>query len=398
MVKTSKKSKTKKQHKRLPKWASAIICIVVFIGFFMLFSAYMGLPNTLNTMMNTAYSLLIDTVFYIMAIAVLMGAISSILSEFGVIDLINKILSPLMKPIYGLPGAAALGIVTTFLSDNPAILSLAENTGFRRYFKRYQLYALTNLGTAFGMGLIICTFMIGQGGMHGQNYVPAVLIGLLGAVIGSVVSTRLMLIQTKKIFGTEAECVSIPADLLDEVMDDDEKPHEGVAMRIMDCILGGGKNGVNIGLSTIPGVLIVCTVVMMLTYSAPEGGYTGGAYEGIGLIPFLADKIKFILNPLFGFSSSEAIAVPITALGAAGAAIGLVPEMIETGALGPHDIAVFTAMCMCWSGYLSTHVSMMSSLGRSDLSGKAIGSHTIGGLIAGIAANWLYKLIEVLAH
>ena len=194
MVKTSKKSKTKKQHKRLPKWASAIICIVVFIGFFMLFSAYMGLPNTLNTMMNTAYSLLIDTVFYIMAIAVLMGAISSILSEFGVIDLINKILSPLMKPIYGLPGAAALGIVTTFLSDNPAILSLAENTGFRRYFKRYQLYALTNLGTAFGMGLIICTFMIGQGGMHGQNYVPAVLIGLLGAVIGSVVSTRLMLI------------------------------------------------------------------------------------------------------------------------------------------------------------------------------------------------------------
>ena len=398
MVKTSKKSKTKKQHKRLPKWASAIICILVFIGFFMLFSAYMGLPNTLNTMMNTAYSLLIDTVFYIMAIAVLMGAISSILSEFGVIDLINKILSPLMKPIYGLPGAAALGIVTTFLSDNPAILSLAENTGFRRYFKRYQLYALTNLGTAFGMGLIICTFMIGQGGMHGQNYVPAVLIGLLGAVIGSVVSTRLMLIQTKKIFGTEAECVSIPADLLDEVMDDDEKPHEGVAMRIMDCILGGGKNGVNIGLSIIPGVLIVCTVVMMLTYSAPEGGYTGGAYEGIGLIPFLADKIKFILNPLFGFLSSEAIAVPITALGAAGAAIGLVPEMIETGAIGSHDIAVFTAMCMCWSGYLSTHVSMMSSLGRSDLSGKAIGSHTIGGLIAGIAANWLYKLIEVLAH
>ena len=398
MVKTSKKYKTKKRHKRLPKWASAIICIVVFIGFFMLFSAYMGLPNTLNTMMNTAYSLLIDTVFYIMAIAVLMGAISSILSEFGVIDLINKILSPLMKPIYGLPGAAALGIVTTFLSDNPAILSLAENTGFRRYFKRYQLYALTNLGTAFGMGLIICTFMIGQGGMHGQNYVPAVLIGLLGAVIGSVVSTRLMLIQTKKIFGTEAECVSIPADLLDEVMDDDEKPHEGVAMRIMDCILGGGKNGVNIGLSIIPGVLIVCTVVMMLTYSAPEGGYTGGAYEGIGLIPFLADKIKFILNPLFGFLSSEAIAVPITALGAAGAAIGLVPEMIETGAIGSHDIAVFTAMCMCWSGYLSTHVSMMSSLGRSDLSGKAIGSHTIGGLIAGIAANWLYKLIEVLAH
>lgn len=394
---TKSMNSEKKQRKRMPGWCSAIICLVIFIAFFVLFSSKMGLPNTLNTMMNTAYSLLIDTVLYIMAIAVLMGAVSSILAEFGVIDLINKILSPLMRPIYGLPGAAALGIVTTFLSDNPAILALADNNGFRRYFKKYQFYALTNLGTAFGMGLIVCTFMIGQGGMHGQNFVPAVLIGLLGAIIGSVVSTRLMLIKTKKIFGTD-EYLQLPSDMLGDVIKEDSQEHKGVAMRIMNCILNGGKEGTKIGFDIIPGILIICTVVMMLTYETPVDGYTGGAYEGIGLIPFLAEKINFIIKPLFGFTSSECIAVPITALGAAGAAIGLVPEMIQSGAVGPHDIAVFTAMCMCWSGYLSTHVSMMSSLGRPDLSGKAIGSHTIGGLVAGVAANWLYVLYGLIVR
>lgn len=60
------------------------------------------------------------------------------------------------------------------------------------------------------------------------------------------------------------------------------------------------------------------------------------------------------------------------------------------------DIAVFTAMCMCWSGYLSTHVSMMNSLGCNHLIGKAIISHTVGGLCAGVAAHWLYVLFALL--
>ena len=147
------------------------------------------------------------------------------------------------------------------------------------------------------------------------------------------------------------------------------------------------------GLSIIPGVLIICTLVMMLTNGMPEGGYTGAAYEGIGLLPWLGSKIQFILMPLFGFSSAESIAVPITALGAAGAAIGIVENLITSGLANAHDVAVFTAMCMCWSGYLSTHVAMMDSLKCHELTGKAILSHTIGGLCAGVFANWFYRLL-----
>ena len=53
------------------------------------------------------------------------------------------------------------------------------------------------------MGLIVSTFMLGLGNIQGGSVVSAILIGNLGAIIGSVVSTRLMLMQTKKIFGTE---------------------------------------------------------------------------------------------------------------------------------------------------------------------------------------------------
>ena len=70
--------------------------------------------------------------------------------------------------------------------------------------------------------------------------------------------------------------------------------------------------------------------------------------------------------------------------------------LVSQGLAGAGDVAVFTAMCMCWSGYLSTHASMMDSLHCKNLIGKAILSHTIGGLCAGAAAHWLFVLFSIL--
>ena len=168
-------------------------------------------------------------------------------------------------------------------------------------------------------------------------------------------------------------------------------------LRVIDALMHGGKAGVEVGLAIIPGVLVFCTIVMMLTNGASaDGTYTGTAYEGIALLPKLAARFQGILKPLFGFTSAEGIAVPITALGAAGAAMGVVSKLVSVGMAGCVDIAVFTAMCMCWSGYLSTHVSMMDVLGCSRFTGKAILSHTVGGLFAGVFAHWLFVLLQMI--
>ncbi len=371
------------------------IFFALFIGFFGWLGSQMGVVNMLNTMMNTAFDLLLNTCFYIMAIAVLAGAIAGLFTEFGVVALMNKLLSPLMKPLYGLPGASVIGVFATYLSDNPAILTLAEDHGFKRYFKKYQLPALCNIGTAFGMGLIVTTFMMGIPSTSGESFVTAALIGNLGAVIGSVVSVRIMLMFTSKHYGTEEFC-EIEHNMADaQVMTDYRMVRPGSpAGRFMNAILEGGKTGVDMGMAVVPGVLIICTIVMMLTNGASaDGSFTGAAYEGIGFLPMVGEKLNFILSPLFGFTSSKCVAVPVTALGAAGAAIGLIPGMVADGLATGNDIAVFTAMCMCWSGYLSTHVAMMDSLKCPEMTGKAIISHTFGGLVAGISAHWIYMLL-----
>ena len=90
----------------------------------------MGMENMMNTIMRTAHDLLLYTVLYLMGITVLSGALGKLLVEFGVVRLLEKILRPLMKPLFNLPGVAALGAVLTFLSDNPAIISLANDKNF----------------------------------------------------------------------------------------------------------------------------------------------------------------------------------------------------------------------------------------------------------------------------
>ncbi len=134
---------------------------------------------------------------------------------------------------------------------------------------------------------------------------------------------------------------------------------------------------------------------MILTFGPSDDGYTGSAYEGIALLPYLAGKINFVFLWLFGFENPELIAFPITSLGAVGAALGLIPKFQAEGLIDGNAIAVFTAMGMCWSGYLSTHTAMLDSLGYRELTSKAIMSHTIGGLVAGISAHWIYYFISM---
>ena len=374
------------KEKGFKKYLAGIFCLVIVVGIFGGIGSVMGLPNMLNTIMKTAHDLLLNTVFYLMAICVITGALGAIFVEFGVVNLLERILRPMMKPLFNLPGVASLGAVMTFLSDNPAIISLAKDKRFSSYFKKFQLISLTNFGTAFGMGLLVIVFMISQG------YFIEPFIGLIGAFIGCICSTRLM---QRFVIKAHPEYKDEFAAVLDEkdMKADDEVKETSMFTRILNSLLDGGKTGVDVGLSIIPGVLIISTFVMLLTFGAGSNGtYDGAAYEGIEFLPLVFGKINFIFEWLFGFEHPALMAFPITSLGAVGAALSLVPEFAAQQIVNGNAIAVFTAIGMCWSGYLSTHTAMLDALGYRKLTSKAILAHTIGGLVAGVSAHWLFVL------
>ncbi len=370
-------------------YIEGVVTLVLLVVVFGYMGSVMGPQNLINTITRSAHDLLMNTVFYLMAITVIVGALSALMIEFGVVKIIERITAPLMKPLFGLPGVASLAAVLTFLSDNPAVLSLARDKGYASYFKQHQLYSLANFGTAFGMGLIVMTYMMGMG------FYAETAIGLAGAVVGALVSTRLMQAAIKRTIGV-VDVVPVQAK---EEFDEDRVIHtknENIVVRVINALLDGGKAGVDAGMAIIPGVLVISTAVMLLTWGPKDAavGYQGLAYEGVPILPAIGRFLAPVFDFLFGFKSPEAIAFPITSLGAVGAALGLVPRFIKEGLAHANDIAVFTAIGMCWSGFLSTHTGMMDALGKREFIGKALLSHTIGGIAAGMAAHYIYVALH----
>ncbi len=364
------------------------IALALLIGLFVYLGSVMGIDKVFSIMMKTGFDVLINTSFYIMAVAIIAGAVAYVMSEFGIIALINKIISPIMRPLFGLPGAAALGAITCYISDNPAILALAADEGFDKYFTPAEKTAYTNLGTTFGMGLIVTAYMLSLG----KEYFPAVLIGNISAIIGGIVSVRLMIRSGKKYYKEDRKFkVEKPKDDQGEM----RKIRSGGGFeRLMSSMMDGAKSGVQLGLACASGTVLICTFVMILTFgpAGDNGEYLGVAYEGVKLLPRLGEFFMPVAKITWGFEFSELLAYPFTALGAVGSAMGLTKGFIDSGFANASTVAVFTGMGICWSGFLSTHIGMLDTLKHNHFTKQAIGYHILGGIVAGIAANYLYML------
>ncbi len=380
--------------KKKPVTTETFIVLGIFALLFGVFSFEMGVANFLSTTIETGFYLLTNVAFWIMGVAVLTGAMAGIFSEFGIIALFNYVLGPIVRVIYRLPGVAGIGAASAYLSDNPAIISLYKEKEFRKQFKAYQIPVLCNLGTSFGMGLVIAITFMSFNGKYEGNFFLSVGIGVAASIVGSIVSVRMLTHYSKKFFKVPRKDNPIKDIVGDEMF---RETREGTFVnRFLESALDGGKNGVEIGLQIIPGILIISTFIIMLTNQPPTIGFSGAALEGVGYLPRFGQHLMFIFKPLFGFTEPEAIAFPLTSLGSAGAAVGFVEEFLTKGYINVKDIAVFTAIGTTWSGYLSTHVGMMDALHSRALTSKAIIAHTVGGLVSGVVANYLYILIMII--
>ncbi len=361
-----------------------------FILFFGYLGYEMGMDKVFSVMMKTGHDVLMNTSFYIMAVAILAGAAAGLMSEFGLIALVNKVISPIMRPLFGLPGASALGAVTTYISDNPAILSLAEDEGFDRYFIKAEKATYTNLGTTFGMGLIVTAYMLSLG----SEYFMAVFIGNIGAIFGGVLSVRLMLRYAKKYYNEDKKY---------KIKIDSKGPEMRLARkgsgfeRFMGAMMDGARSGVTLGLACASGTVLICTFVMILTFgpAGANGEYLGVAYEGVELLPTVGAYFTPISNLLWGFNVPELLAYPFTALGAVGSAMGLTKGFLDAGFATANTVATFTGMGICMSGFLSTHMGMLDTLKQNQFAKIAILTQLAGGAFAGFVANYLFKLLTM---
>ena len=110
---------------------SGIVCLCVIFALFGYIGSIMGVPNMLNTIMKTAHDLLLNTVFYLMGICVITGAIGRLFVEFGVVSLLEKLLRPLMRPLFNLPGVSSPAAFAAEAAGSMLFPSIFVSDGIR---------------------------------------------------------------------------------------------------------------------------------------------------------------------------------------------------------------------------------------------------------------------------
>ena len=76
--------------------------------------------------------------------------------------------------------------------------------------------------------------------------------------------------------------------------------------------------------------------------------------------------------------------------------MSLIPAFLARGAIGGNEIAVFTAMGMCYSGFLSTYSAIFDTLKLRAYTSRAILAQVIGGIAAGIVAHYIYVSLNLM--
>lgn len=70
--------------------------------------------------------------------------------------------------------------------------------------------------------------------------------------------------------------------------------------RVINSLLDGGMKGFDLGVQIIPGVLIICSFVLLITNGVgPNHLYDGSVGQGVPILPYVGDKLDFIIKPIF---------------------------------------------------------------------------------------------------
>ena len=130
---------------------SGIVCLAVIFALFGYIASVMGTPNMLNTIMKTAHDLLLNTVFYLMGICVITGALGRLFVEFGVVNLLEKMLRPLMRHP---AGSGFFGSRDDIPFRQPGHHFVVSGQALQQFFQKVSIYLLDQLWNRLRYGSV----------------------------------------------------------------------------------------------------------------------------------------------------------------------------------------------------------------------------------------------------
>ena len=278
--------------------------------------------------------------------------LTSLVISLGLAGYLGRLMEPIMRPLFRLPGACAAPLALGFVGGYPvgarAALTLYENGQCTKTEAERLLAFCNNSGPAFILGVV-------GAGVFGDSRV-GLLLCLVHALASVCVGLVFRLYRPER--GRSREASSLPIQ----------------AQRFSSAFTGAVKASVTSTLNICAFVMCFTVLIRMLFLS--------------GILPFLAALLGRLLSPL-GFTEAWARRLLTGLLELSSGVWSLTGEGTLQGK------AAMAAFLLGWAG-ISVHCQVLSFLGESGLSTRTyIGGKLLHGVFSAALTALLFRFFPL---
>ncbi|NLY20042.1 MAG: YjiH family protein [Tissierellia bacterium] len=158
--------------------------IVRLIGFSIAFMTYFKIGPEWIQSDNTGGLILYDLIGSLFTMFFIAGFLLPLLTDFGLLEFMGALLTPIMRPFFNLPGRSSIDCVASWVGDGTIGVALTNQQYIQGY---YTLKEAAIISTTFSaVSITFCLVVLNQVGLtdyFGPYYLTIVLTGIAAAII-----------------------------------------------------------------------------------------------------------------------------------------------------------------------------------------------------------------------
>ncbi len=155
-----------------------------FIGFVLAVMTYFEWGPAFIWSADTGGLILFDLIKNLLGIFLFAGFLLPFLTDFGLLEFIGAILTPVMRPVFDLPGRASIDAIASWVGDGTIGVTLTNKQYEEGYYNKKEA---TVIATTFSaVSITFSLVVIGQVGLahlFGPYYLTVATAGIIAAVI-----------------------------------------------------------------------------------------------------------------------------------------------------------------------------------------------------------------------
>lgn len=258
-----------------PSWLWLLLRVIAFIFIsIILLVEYQFIPNTVLTHMivssDTGAMVLNDLLPVLFAIFLFAGLFLPLLLDFGLLEFIGTILVKVMKPVFDLPGRAAIDCIASWLGDGTIGVLLTSKQYEDGFYTEREAVVI---GTNFSLVSITFSLVVINTVNLGAYFVPFYLTVCVASLVAAIIMPKLPPLSKKKdilIDGSKRnknENNQTPNSVKHGFLLATNKASQ---QRFTKCVLiDGCKNVLDMWVGVIPTVMAIGTIALILATYTP---------------------------------------------------------------------------------------------------------------------------------